>query len=282
MSIKCRNAPQILSSHEVRECARAVAIMVYRYRPEVYHRIISAHEIAEALGNLPGGQLSTFHVDNDTLKKAFANKFIREILKDKFPMRYDFSRSSTVMDVIKSGPSAFLTGYRIIFNFEVEISKSGRAEIDVLTLYIISEYRNHELQKSSSSEAAVRLHLERNMSPEKIVTDTLNSYNVMVTPCRNALHLDREVGLRKRGRPELSMDEMKARLNRARMNINYNKSIQNKSTLLPDDESETSSIGSKVTRLIGQASVYTEKINGEQCVSIVSGFKILSLIVDAQ
>jgi hypothetical protein len=278
MSIKCRNAPQILSSHEVRECARAVAIMVYRYRPEVYHRIISAHEIAEALGNLPGGQLSTFHVDNDTLKKAFANKFLREILKDKFPMRYDFSRSSTVLDVIKSGPSAFLTGYRIIFNFEVEISKSGRAEIDVLTLYIISEYRNHELQKSSSSEAAVRMHPERNMSPKKIVTDTLNTVNVMVTPCRNAQHLDREVGLLKRGRPELSMDEMKVRLNRARMNINYNKSIQNKSTLLPDEESETSSIGSKVARLIGQASVYTEKINGEQCVSIVSGLNIQDLI----
>ena len=101
MSKKCRNAPQILSSHEVKEYARAVAIMVYRYRPEVYHRTISAHEIAETLGNLPGGQLSTFHVDNDTLKKAFANKFIREVLKDKFPLRYDFSRSSTVLDVIR-------------------------------------------------------------------------------------------------------------------------------------------------------------------------------------
>jgi hypothetical protein len=91
MSTKCRNAPQILSSHEMKECARAVAVMVYRYQPEVYHRIISAQHIAEALGNLPGGQLSTFHVDNDTLKKAFANQKIREALRLRFPGRYGFN-----------------------------------------------------------------------------------------------------------------------------------------------------------------------------------------------
>ena len=103
MSTKCRNAPQTLSCHEVKKCVRAVAIMVYRYQPEVYHRIISAHDIAEALGYLSSGRLSTYHVEKDTLKKAFANKMIWEALKQKCPGRYDFGRASTVSDVIKSG-----------------------------------------------------------------------------------------------------------------------------------------------------------------------------------
>lgn len=113
MSTKCRNAPQNLSCHEVKECARAVALMVYRCESKVYNRMPSAHNIAKALGNLLGGQLSTFHVHNGTLKKAFANKIIREALKFKFPGRYSFCRVSTKSDVIKSDPSAFLMGYRI-------------------------------------------------------------------------------------------------------------------------------------------------------------------------
>lgn len=97
----------------------------------------------------------------------------------------------------------------------------------------------------------------------------------LVTPVRNKLP---ETIIKKRGRPEISKDEMRLRLNRARVNINYNKRIQNEPILAVDDDSEISSVGSKVARLIEEASVYTEKINGEKCVSIVSSLHIQDLI----
>ena len=100
MSTKCRNASQNLSFDEVKGYARTVAVMAYTYEPEVYSRIISSDDIARALGNLLNGHLSIFHVENDTLKMAFAYKTIREALKQEFPGGYEFLRASAVTDVI--------------------------------------------------------------------------------------------------------------------------------------------------------------------------------------
>jgi hypothetical protein len=278
MSTKCRNAPQILSNHEMKECARAVAVMVYRFQPEVYHRIISAQYIAEALGNLQSGQLSTFHVDSNTLKKAFANKIIREALKLKFPGRYDFSRASTAFDVIKSGSSAFLMEYRIIFEMEVVLSKSIRSDIDALSLYIISYYQNHEMQQIGSSQL-IPMQLNQKSSQDMVVACSDNN---MSTPHQSALQLDRDDGVKKRGRPEIKKEEMNKRLNRMRMNFNYSRGVEKKqeeNELCYEKESTCASeIGKAVSRLMKEANVYTEKVNGEECVSIVSGLIIQDLI----
>jgi hypothetical protein len=98
------SAPQVLSDDEVVECARAVAIVALRFNPKNIRKIYSAYHIAEAVGNSLEGQLSTFRVDTDTLKKAFATKNIRDGLMRGVPGRSEFNRSSTQFDVITSGP----------------------------------------------------------------------------------------------------------------------------------------------------------------------------------
>jgi hypothetical protein len=89
-------------------------------------------------------------------------------LKLKFPGRYDFSRASTAFDVIKSGSSAFLMGYRIIFEMEVVLSKSIRADIDALSLYINSYYQNHEMQQIGSSQV-IPMQLNQKSSQDMVV-----------------------------------------------------------------------------------------------------------------
>ena len=84
----------------------------------MFYRLYSARKIAENLRDFPNGQISTFHVDTITLKKAFSSRLIRQAVLLKFPKNFEFTRSSTSSDIITSGPSAFKKGYRI--NFAVE------------------------------------------------------------------------------------------------------------------------------------------------------------------
>jgi hypothetical protein len=43
-----RNAPLFFKASELQECARAIAIMAYRFEPEAHNRLISAHETANS------------------------------------------------------------------------------------------------------------------------------------------------------------------------------------------------------------------------------------------
>lgn len=65
-----KSLPQVLGHNELVECTKAIAIMAIRFVPFDSERFYHAHEIAVHLGELPHGQLSTFHVEIDTLKKA--------------------------------------------------------------------------------------------------------------------------------------------------------------------------------------------------------------------
>jgi hypothetical protein len=65
------------------------------------------------------------------------------------------------------------------------------------------------------------------------------------------------------------------------MNLSYSKSAENKTALISNEEPGTISIGNKVAQLIAEAKVYTENVNGEECVSIVSGLHIQDLISNA-
>lgn len=66
------------------ECAKAIAVMVYRFIPNEPRRFYNAHEIAENLGNLSHSKLSALHVEIDTLKKALSNESVRIALASIF------------------------------------------------------------------------------------------------------------------------------------------------------------------------------------------------------
>ena len=75
-----KSSPQVLAHNELVGYAKAIAIMALRFEPFDSERFYHAHEIAVHLGELPQGQLSTFHVEIDTLKKALSNTNIRNSL----------------------------------------------------------------------------------------------------------------------------------------------------------------------------------------------------------
>jgi hypothetical protein len=120
MSTLRSHAPLFYSPSEVQECARAIAIMAYRFEPEACNQLICAHEIAEFLGDLPDSKISTFRIHIDSLKKAFSSQIIRDALTSKFPHKFQFTRSAISWEIITAGPSAFKKGCRIIFTAKVE------------------------------------------------------------------------------------------------------------------------------------------------------------------
>jgi hypothetical protein len=120
MSTSRRNEPLFFSASEVQECARAIAIMADRFEPEACNQLISAHGIAEFLGDLPDSKISTFRIDIHSLKKAFSSQIIRDALTSKFRHKFQYTRSATSWDIITAGSSAFKKGCRIIFTTKVE------------------------------------------------------------------------------------------------------------------------------------------------------------------
>ena len=73
-----KSSPQVLGRVELMECARAIAVMVTRFKPKDIGRFYTAVDIAENLCQLPQGQLSTFHVATDTLKIKISTANERE------------------------------------------------------------------------------------------------------------------------------------------------------------------------------------------------------------
>jgi hypothetical protein len=141
-------SPQILTHSEVKECAKALATMVYRFKPGDYNHFHTAQTIAEYLGGLPNGQLSSVYVDANTLKKALANKGLREALLAKVPGYCIFNRSATSQDVISEGPHAFPKGYQvkvITSRSSVDVSVTFRPEIDMLSDSLTQYYNQHQV-----------------------------------------------------------------------------------------------------------------------------------------
>ena len=78
---------------------------------------------------------------------------------------------------------------------------------------------------------------------------------------------------KKRGRLKLSLQEHAKRIKRLRMHVSYRNAKFAKRFEIEEENGESLvlTIGDKVVNLIKEANCYTEKINGETCVSIVSG-----------
>jgi hypothetical protein len=123
-----KSSPRNLSRPEIAECAKALAVMVYRFIPNDCGRHHHAQEIAESLGNLPHSTLSALHVEIDTLKKALSNESMRHALDSILPGKFEFVRSSTRFD----GPFAFPRGYQIKFLVPVEASSDYNRDIRTL------------------------------------------------------------------------------------------------------------------------------------------------------
>ena len=138
----------ILAYDEVIEYAKAIAIVAYRFVPDDYGRFYNAHEIADNLGGLPNGQLSTFHVAVDTLKKALSEERLRQALTTILPGKFEFLRSSTRFDIVTTGRFAFPRGYQIKFVVPLDSSSNFRRDISALRAALMVQYfrEEHEME----------------------------------------------------------------------------------------------------------------------------------------
>ena len=106
-------SPQNLSHREVKACSKALAVMIYRFVPMDNNHFYGAQKISEQVGGLPNGQISTLYVEPDTLKKALANKRLRDGLLHLLPGKIVLDRSCSRFNIITEGPYAFQKGYQV-------------------------------------------------------------------------------------------------------------------------------------------------------------------------
>ena len=157
----------------------------------------------------------------------------------------------------------------------MEVGKSCnlRDDIDGVCDYICEYYRRVEEMGTTKSSAA------RSKSCETVEEEIGKASNCLDAPLQNnEIQLVQANIGKKRGRPIITESDLRKKLNRIRMNLNYSKNAENKIAIISDEDPGTTSIGNKVALLIAEAKVYTENVNGEECVSIASGLHIQDLI----
>ena len=259
----------ILAYDEVIEYAKAIAIVAYRFVPDDYGKFYNAHEIADNLGGLPNGQLSTFHVAVDTLKKALSEERLRQALTTILPGKFEFLRSSTRFDIVTTGRFAFPKGYQSKFVVPLDSLSNFRRDISALRAALMVQYfrEEHEMESVLVDKTDVI-----SQSPD-FVTPLISDGSLQIVPSAE------EVNRKKRGRPELTMEDKDLRISRLRNRVNYSNMSSKKSRLSFDEEvNDARSIGSKIVELVNKVGAYNENINGEECLSIVSGLLIQDLI----
>lgn len=214
-----KSSPQILGRTELEECAKAVAIMVLRFSPNRLERYYNAHEIATHLGQLPHGQLSSFHVELDTLKKALSNELIRHALSAVLPGKLEFFRSSTRFDVISSGNSSFRHGYQVKFNESTEEPNDLRNEINDLRKSLVELYYERE-NRTKTIPLKPALEQKRELTVPVFASPPTTA---SLTPS------DSISSNRKRGRPVLTNKEANKRAISLRNQIYYTNANRKKS-----------------------------------------------------
>ena len=129
-----------------------------------------------------------------------------------------------------------------------------------------------ELAKAASSAKTIDKSQETN---EEVVTITPTT---LATPLRSDVQIAEGNFNKKSGRPELSGEEKMMRYNRLRIRLRHIISAEIQPTSVPDDKPGLALIGSKLLILTAEAKVYSERINGVYCFSIVSDLHIQDLI----
>jgi hypothetical protein len=145
-----KRSPQVLGRAELVECAKAIAVMVTRFKPTDIGRFYTTVDIAENLCQLPQGQLSTFHVEIDTLKKALANQTLKLALSTILPGRFEYMRYGTRHDIITTGPNSFPKGYQLKFIFLVDDPVDLRKEIFNLRDSLVNYCNQQETQLTTA------------------------------------------------------------------------------------------------------------------------------------
>lgn len=262
-----KSSPQILGRTELDECSKAIAVMVHRVRPDRFEKQYNAFEIATYLGQLPQGQLSAYYVKIDTLKKALSNELIRHCLSALLPSKFGFIRSSTRYEIILCGNSSFRHGYQIKFNESVEETNDLRREINSLRKSLVELYLERE---NRSSVAIIMPQAE----PRKVLNTPIYASPPTTVSYTQS---DSITTNKKRGRPVLTKEGSDKRVVSLQNQVHCSK--KSKLSFEDDGNSDVNEVvGRKLLALIQDAGNYSEKINGEECVSIVSGILIQDLI----
>lgn len=265
-------SPQDLNHAQVKACSKALAIMVYRFIPVDSNLYYSAQEISHQLTDLSNGRLSTLYVEADTLKIALANKRLRDGLIYMFPGKFLFNRSCSHLDIIVG---LFQKGQQLKLLSPVcgvDISDCFRSEIESLKLALISYYDAEDPKISSSKKASA---VEESFKSPESVKLTLFTPSLIG---ETSMSVDTDSN--KRGRPIVTADEINSKLRSLRKQLKrYHDKTPNQLSLNYErDNDRFDTIGERVISLIKEAGCYTEKINGEECVSIVSGLLLQDLI----
>ena len=95
----------VLSPLEMRKCATSLAVMMIRFCPKELNKFYSAQTIRIDLLSLPLGHQSSFSVDIDTLKRALANKDLRDSLQSIYSGTIAFEKSNSSLNVITQSPN---------------------------------------------------------------------------------------------------------------------------------------------------------------------------------
>jgi hypothetical protein len=132
------------------ECAKAIAVMVTRFKPKDIGRFYTTVDIAENLCQLPQGQLSTFHVEIGTLKKALANQTLKLALSTILPGTFEYMRYGTRHDIITTGPNSFPEEYQLKFVFLVDDPVGLRKEIFNLRDSLVNYCNQQETQLTTA------------------------------------------------------------------------------------------------------------------------------------
>ena len=126
----------VLLPLEMRKCATSLAVMMIRFCPKELNKFYSAQTISIDLLSLPLGHQSSFSVDIDTLKRALANKDLRDSLQSIYSGTIAFEKSNSSLNVINQGPNKFSNGYQLKFWTENEknilLKNSGYYSDDAL------------------------------------------------------------------------------------------------------------------------------------------------------
>ena len=176
-----------------------------------------------------------------------------------------FDRSSSRFNTITEGPYAFQKGYQVKLLSPACAEDSDdcfRSEISKFQESLMDHYLSEPGKKSVKVD---------------VCASAIKSNNKVVLCCntpKNSDETDTAI-CNKRGRPELDIEDHLRNIKNLRMQVDYYKS--NNSNKKHEVVEKT--VGEKTVELIKEGGAYTENINGEQCMSIVSGLLLQDLIL---
>jgi hypothetical protein len=286
--------PHDLGDDEIRDCARAISVAIYRFDFPVYDKLYSAVDITKRLENMPGSSTSAIRCELNTLKLALANGPIRQFLKKYFQGRIEFVISFGNNDRIMDGDKEFPTGYKIMFqNKGINGGNDLRDNIDLLKDKIASYIINNKAAvKKLSPDHMKRLVSNINTSTttedDESDCDDIQSSDDMEVVDYNDKKRKGNAG--RKGYDEKSkelsytikkMKQVNAYQEAKRSKIEANNFQVDFDILEEDEKLKIKNKSAAVVSLIRNSGSYFQKINGkDDSLSLLSGLIVQNLYTD--